>query len=119
LAEASAKQAARDFKLLFILEKIAEKEKVFATEQDVENEVAVLAGNYRVRPPRMRAELERRRMLGELRIRIRERKTIDLLLSKATIEEGAAAPAAGPEAPAAAPAAGTGQASQSDKAGGE
>jgi trigger factor len=119
LAEASAKQAARDFKLLFILEKIAEKEKVFATEQDVENEVALLAANYRVRPPRMRAELERRRMLGELRVRIRERKTIDLLLSKATIKEGAAAPGAGSEAPASAPAAEAGEESQSDKAAGE
>jgi ribosomal protein L12E/L44/L45/RPP1/RPP2 len=67
----------------------------------------------------MRAELERRRTLGELHVRIRERKTIDLLLSKATIKEGAAAPVAGSEAPASAPAAEAGQESQSDKAAGE
>jgi len=90
LEEASQKQTEREFKLLFILEKIAEKEKVFATENDLENEIAALASNYRVRPARMRAEMERRKTLGELRIRIRERKTIDLLVSKAQITEATA-----------------------------
>jgi trigger factor len=119
LGEASAKQAARDFKLLFILEKIAEKEKIFATEQDVENEVALLAANYRVRPARMRAELERRRMLGELRVRIRERKTIDHLLPKSTIKEGTPAPVTASEAPASAPGEEPSQEGHSDKATGE
>jgi len=85
LEEASQKQAERDVKLHFILEKIAEKERVFTTENEVENEIAVLAANYRVRPARMRAELERRRMLADLRQRIRERKTVDLVLSKAKV----------------------------------
>jgi trigger factor len=119
LAEASAKQAARDFKLFFILEKIAEREKTFATEQDVENEVALLASNYRVRPARMRAELERRRMLGELRVRIRERKLMDHLLSKATIKDGAAASVGTAEASAPAPAAEPSPEGRSDRATGE
>ena len=96
LTEASQQQAQRDFKLHFILEKIAEREKVFATEHDLENEIARLAANYRVRPARMRAELESRRMLGELRSTLRERKTVDWLLTKAQVKE--AGPAAASEA---------------------
>ncbi len=99
LEEASQTRAERQFKLLFILEKIAEKEKVFATENDLENEIGVLASNYRVRPARMRAELQRRRTLSELRVRIRERKTIDLLLSKANVVETTPASADEPAEP--------------------
>ncbi len=99
LEEASQTRAERQFKLLFILEKIAEKEKVFATENDLENEIGVLASNYRVRPARMRAELQRRRTLSELRVRIRERKTIDLLLSKANVVETTPASADEPTEP--------------------
>jgi FKBP-type peptidyl-prolyl cis-trans isomerase (trigger factor) len=96
LAEASRKEAERQFRLHLILEQIAEKERVYATEGDVENEIAMLAANYRVRPTRMRAELEKRRSLGDLRLRIRERKTLDAVMDKAsiTVEEAAAEPEA-------------------------
>lgn len=89
LVKASQQQAERDFKLEFILEKIADKEGIYATEHDVENEIARLAANYRVRPVRMRAELQRRGILGGLRSAVRERKTIDWLLSRAQIKEAA------------------------------
>jgi len=90
LTDASQKRAEQQFKLHFILEKIAEKERIFATEGDLENEIALLASEYGVRPARMRAELDHRRMVGELRLRIRERKTIDAVLAKAKVEEAKA-----------------------------
>ncbi len=117
MEEASQARAERQFKLLFILEKIAEKEKVFATENDLENEIGVLASNYRVRPARMRAELQRRRMLSELRIRIRERKTIDLLLSKANVVETTPASADEPAEPQKEPEAPAGQKPSEEAAG--
>ena len=58
----------------FILEAIAEKEKVFVTEQDVQQRLITLAKHYGVSPAQLRDEMERRGSLGEWRQTLRHEK---------------------------------------------
>lgn len=89
LRNASEEAAARNLKIFFILNKIAEKEKIFVTENEVENRIASLANSYRVSTQKMRARLESDGALGELRAGMREDKVVDFLLKNAKIEEAA------------------------------
>ena len=80
-------QARREVIWHFMLEQIAEKEKVFATEDDVEAEIARMAAQTGRRPTVVRNELERAERLSELRGDVRRQKTVNLLIDKATIKE--------------------------------
>jgi len=84
---ASEDAAQRQFRLYFLFEKIAEKEKIFVTENDIENRVAQLANSYRQSAQRMREQLEKENALGQLRIQMREERVLDFLLSKAEIQD--------------------------------
>ena len=87
LRGASEEAAARNLKIFFILDKIADREKVFVTENEVENRIASLANSYRTSPQRMRAKLEQDNSLSQLRAGMREDKVIELLLKNAEVEE--------------------------------
>ena len=87
LRNASEEAAARNLKVFFILNKIAEKEKIFVTENDVQNRIGALANRYRVSTQKMQSQLEADNALGELRSGMREDKVTEFLLSKAEIEE--------------------------------
>jgi len=71
----------------FLLEDVAEKEKIFATEDDVDQELELIAVQSRKRPTAVRTELERSGRLSELRSEIRRAKTVQFLLDNAKIEE--------------------------------
>jgi len=87
LRAASEQAAERDFKLFFIMTKIAEAEKIFVTENEVESRIAEMATNYRISPQRMRAQIEQDKSLSELRAGMREAKVVDFLLKSAEITE--------------------------------
>ncbi len=99
--ETVAKEAAEDTegdaeirlsaKKYFILEAIAEKEKIFATESAVDRELASLAPSYGTTPEFLRDMLERRGQLGEIRQSIRHEKVRDFLRKKADIQGEATA----------------------------
>jgi len=90
LEEASLEKAERDLKIFFILSKIAEKESITATAEDLEMRVAEIAARYRTTAAKMRRQLEREGMLPEILMQIREEKTVAHILSKAEITDQAA-----------------------------
>lgn len=87
LRSASEEAAARNFKIFFILEKIAEKEKVFVTENEVDNMIAALANRYGTTARKMRQELEQSDSLAALRTEMRQDKVMRLLLDAAQIRD--------------------------------
>lgn len=91
LEEASVAKAERTLKTFFILSRIAEKEGIQATPEDVEMRVAELAARYRTTSAKMRQQLEREGMLPEILVQLQEEKTVSHILSKADIKEAAAA----------------------------
>lgn len=92
LRKSSQEHAKRDFKTYFILEQIADKEKIYATESEIEARVALMAQNYGVPAVKMHRRLESDGSLDELRIQMREDKTVAFLLEKAEVEDAAAPP---------------------------
>ena len=71
----------------FILEHLAQKEKIFVTEDNVEERVGQIASQYGKWPHEMRAYLEEHGLLSQLRRSMREDLVKEFLLSKAVIEE--------------------------------
>ena len=87
LRNVSEEAAARNLKIFFVLDRIAEKEKIFVTEEEVEGRIAAMAGGYNLSPQRMRAQIEQEGSLSDLRSGLRENKVVDFLLKNAKIEE--------------------------------
>ena len=100
--ETAAEDIRKEMKRYFILEKIAEKEKIFTTEDDVELRVALLARAYGQQARDVMAELEEGGKIDTLRAEIRHSKVRRFLLEKSS-----AGKAAGAEATAEATAAAT------------
>lgn len=71
----------------FVLQKIAEKEKIDIQEADVQNEIERLAHQQGISPRRFRAQLEREEMLDSLMAEMYERAALDLILDSAEYEE--------------------------------
>jgi trigger factor len=92
IRSASTERAARELKLMFILDSIAKKENVEATDAEVDARVRFMAVQQGRRDDRLREEMEAEGTLANLRSQIRDDKVTRLLMEKAKI--GAAAPAA-------------------------
>ncbi|MBN1396131.1 MAG: trigger factor [Pirellulales bacterium] len=78
---------ARALKEHFILERIAEEEKIDASEADYEEEVRLIAAAANESPRRVRARLEKSGSMDALRNQVVERKTIELILKHAKFKE--------------------------------
>ena len=78
---------ARSLKEHFILEKIAEAENVSESAADYDAEIKAIAAQSGESPRRVRASLERKGLMDVLRNQIIERKTIDLVTSKAEFKD--------------------------------
>jgi trigger factor len=83
----SKENMTKALKAHFILEHLAQKEKVFVTEEQVEERVSRMAAQYGRWPHEMKAYLEERGLLAQLRRSMREELVREFLLSKAVIEE--------------------------------
>ena len=77
----------RALKEHFILERIAEDQKIDAEEKDFEDEIALIAEQNDESVRRVRARLDKQGSMDTLRNQIIERKVIDLIESKATFNE--------------------------------
>ncbi len=77
----------RSLKEHFVLQKIAEVEKLDVTEDDIDFEIEQMAEQSGESPRRVRARLEKEELLDTLATQIIERKSIDLVLSSATYED--------------------------------
>jgi trigger factor len=73
----------------FLIDAIAEKEKVEVSDADMEKRLAEMAQSRDKSVPRLKAELQKEGRLDALKHQLREEKTLDLLLSRAKISEKA------------------------------
>jgi trigger factor len=87
LRQNSAASTTRALKEHFILERIAEEEKIEASPEDYQSEVALIAAQSGESARRVRARLEKGGMMDALRNQIIERKVIELVLSHAKFKE--------------------------------
>ena len=78
-------QAMRDVKGSLILEHVAEKENINVSEQEIESEIEKIAGETNRPKEKVKEVLSRDSGLERLRSQILNRKTLDLLQSKARI----------------------------------
>jgi trigger factor len=81
------KSTALALKEHFVLQKIAETEKIDVDESDVDAEVERIANQYDESPRRVRARLEKDDLMETLAAEIIERKALDLILDSAEYEE--------------------------------
>lgn len=84
----SAKESvARDLKLAFILEKVAQDLSVHVTDEEVNSEIARMARLYNRRFDRVRDELQAQGLLSQLAEQIKHDKCIAQLLKDADVKE--------------------------------
>jgi trigger factor len=84
------REAANDeVRAAFLVDAIAEKEKVEVSEADLEKRLAEMAQSREKSVARLKAELQKEGRLDAVRHQVREEKTLDLLLSRAKISEKA------------------------------
>lgn len=87
LRQNSATSTATALKEHFILERIAEDEKIDVDEGDYEKEIFLMAMQSGESPRRVRAQLEKRGLMDVLRNQIIERKVLELVQSEAKFKD--------------------------------
>lgn len=87
LRQNSRVNTARSLKEHFILERIAEDQKIEDLPDDYDDEIKLIAKQSGESPRRVRAQLEKRGLMDTLRNQIIERKTIDLILAEAKFKD--------------------------------
>ena len=87
MKSASEESVVRDFKMSLVLEHIAEKERIFVTEDDVNRRISEMAGMYGMDAAGMKKQLEKMNSMSNLRHQLREAKTLNLLMKEANTEE--------------------------------
>jgi trigger factor len=75
----------------FVLDKIATKEEIEVSRQDLEQEIMLMARQQGESPRRLRARLQKSGLIENLEAQLRERQAIDFILSKATFVDTEAA----------------------------
>jgi trigger factor len=93
LRVSAREQAARDLRVEFILDKVAEKLGVEVTDEEVNSEIARIARLYHRRFDRVRDDLHKRGLLSQLAEQIRQDKCVSLLLEAARFVQEDAPPA--------------------------
>jgi trigger factor len=87
LRQNSGASTATALKEHFILERIAEEEKIDVDEGDYEKEIFLIAAQSGESPRRVRAQLEKRGLMDVLRNQIIERKVLELVQSEAKFKD--------------------------------
>jgi trigger factor len=78
---------AKALKEHFVLQKIAEAEKLEIDNDDIDAEIERIADQYKESPRRVRAQMEKEDLLETLAAQLLERKALDLVLDSAEYEE--------------------------------
>lgn len=81
-------QAERDVRGAMLLEKIAEKEKVEVTPDEVDEELGKMAEYYRTTADEIRKTFEKQGSIDNVRNNLRTRKVIEALIAKAKVVDG-------------------------------
>ena len=87
LKEGAKDEGARELKLFFILQKIAQQENVDVDEAELNGRVALLAAQKGQRPEKVKQEMAKDGSLSNLYVQMREQKAVDKILETALIEE--------------------------------
>lgn len=90
LRTSAREQVGRELKLEFIFNKVADELGVEVTDEEMNTEIAHIASQYGHRFDRIRDDLQKRGLLGQLVEQIRQSKCIDRLLADAKIVEAPA-----------------------------
>ena len=80
-----AKEDVRANEARVIIEKAAEKLEIEVTDEEVNTAIAAMARRYNRRFDRVRDELQQQGLLSQLAERIRQDKTVSMLLEKAKV----------------------------------
>jgi trigger factor len=80
-------------KVAFLLQRIAEKEDIKVSQEEIGRRIAHLAGMYGIEPQKFAKDLQKRNGLIEIYDQVMNEKVLDLLEQQAKIEELAPAPA--------------------------
>jgi trigger factor len=86
LEENALKQAARQVKAFFILDKIAQIEKIYLKEEEINEYVEGLAAQYKKTKDEIRGYLEKGHGMDELAVNMRNKKVMEFLLKEAKVE---------------------------------
>lgn len=86
LEENAEKQAYRQVRAFFILDKIAQAEKIYLKEEEVEKRIEEIAAQNKKSKDEVRKYLAKNHMLDELKVNMRNRKVMEFLLKEAKIE---------------------------------
>ena len=70
-----------------LVQAIAEREGITASDADVQKRIAELASARNETPKKLRADLERDQVMPQIEAQIREQKTLDMLISQAKITD--------------------------------
>jgi trigger factor len=81
-------QAERDVRGAMLLEKVAEKEKVEVTQDEIDDELGKMAEYYRTTADEIRKTFEKQGSLDNIKNNLRTRKAIEALISKAKVKDG-------------------------------
>ena len=87
LMQNSKQTTAKALKEHFVLEKLAETEKIEAEAADYDDEIKLIAEQSGESVRRVRAQIEKRGLMDTLRNQIIERKSIDLILADAKFKD--------------------------------
>lgn len=87
LRASSEEQAKEQFKIFFIMDKIADKLDIKVSEEEINGHIAQLAIQQKQRPERMREEMQRDGSLAQFGLQVRENKCIAKLLESANVTE--------------------------------
>jgi trigger factor len=87
LRQHSITMTRKNLKEHFVLDRIAEEEKIEVTPQDVDVEISLMALQSGENPRRVRARLQKSGVIENLEAQIRERKAVDIILEHADFKD--------------------------------
>jgi trigger factor len=87
LRAGAVEEGARELKLFFILQKIANDMGVDVDEAELNGQIAMLAAQRNARPEKLKQDMSKDGTLANMYVQMREQKAIDRILEKAQIEE--------------------------------
>ncbi|MBU1062183.1 MAG: hypothetical protein KJ957_07070 [Candidatus Omnitrophica bacterium] len=82
----SQKQAERQVKAFFILDKIAQVEKIYIKKEDLEKRIEEMAAQYKKSKDEIRKYLEENHLLDEIAVNMRNKKVMEFLLKEAAVK---------------------------------
>jgi trigger factor len=94
LKSSSEQQAQQQLKIYFIMDKVSDKFGIQTTEEEINGHIAKLAIQKKIRPERLREEMQRDGSLDQFKLQVREEKCVAKLLETAKITEVEAKPEA-------------------------